>query len=230
MLGLLLRLFLGPGLVVVLLGGLGVWWRIACAVRRRRGSLMLGWVWVWRMGWERWGRRGRGTSKREVGGRAVTRWGKRGSSRGGFGAGWSGCGGRSAHRYRVSIERSEQPAGGRCGTGGRGRGRGTCLPLETAGVEAREAGSGVVGLGEDVEGREGFGGGVAGARREVGGAVVGHEGEGVEEALQGAGDLPGAGGGGGGGGGHGVVGWGGRAGGRHSAISSGDGGRVGEGW
>lgn len=76
----------------------------------------------------------------------------------------------------------------------------TCLPLKTAGVEAREAGAGVVGLGEDVEGREGVGDGVARARRQVGGAVVGDEGEGVEEALQGAGDLPGA----GGGGGHGV--------------------------
>lgn len=94
--------------------------------------------------------------------------------------------------------------------------RGTCLPLETAGVEAREAGSGVVGLGEDVEGREGVGDGVARARREVGGAVVGHEGEGVEEALEGAGDLPGA----GGGGRHGF-GWGGRgpgAGGRFGGV------------
>lgn len=76
------------------------------------------------------------------------------------------------------------------------RNRGACLPLETAGVEAREAGAGVVGLGEDVEGREGFGDGVARARRQVGGAVVGDEGEGVEEALQRAGDLPGAAGGG----------------------------------
>lgn len=89
------------------------------------------------------------------------------------------------HSISVLVERRRQMRNG-----------GTCLPLETAGVEAREAGAGVVGLGEDVEGREGVGDGVARARRQVGGAVVGDEREGVEEALQGAGDLPGAAGGG----------------------------------
>lgn len=203
-----LLMFLGWGLVVVLMGGLGMcwWWRISFAVRRRPGSLRLGWVWVWGGGWGRAGRRRRWGLKMEweVGGTVGIRWGRRGSSRGGFGAGWSGCGGRSAHHQRVSRAQEADVE------------RGTCLPLETAGVEAREAGSGVVGLGEDVEGREGVGDGVARARREVGGAVVGHEGEGVEEALEGAGDLPGA----EGGGRHGF-GWGGRGPGAGSVVFGG---------